>query len=240
MRTRTVRRALEQVLALLVASVARSATLTVTNTNDSGAGSLRQAIFDANSGAGTDTIEFNIPGGGPYVITPLPPGLPAMTGPTIVDGTTQPGVRRHAHHRDRELQRVRPETSGRLEHDSGDPRARHEHRHRPREQQQQRRGLLRRHGHDGHVAAGNGNGTGIIVQSGTTGNPIGGSAAARRNVISGDAAGIGTSTARTASSRATTSARPPTAPPPSATARASSQPPRPELIIGGSGAGKGT
>ena len=36
------------------------ATYTVTNTNDSGAGSLRQAILDANGNAGADTIEFNI------------------------------------------------------------------------------------------------------------------------------------------------------------------------------------
>ena len=36
------------------------ATYTVTNTNDSGADSLRQAILDANGNAGADTIEFNI------------------------------------------------------------------------------------------------------------------------------------------------------------------------------------
>jgi uncharacterized delta-60 repeat protein len=36
------------------------ATYTVTNTNNSGAGSLRQAITDANANAGTDTIVFNI------------------------------------------------------------------------------------------------------------------------------------------------------------------------------------
>src|SRR5262249_5464086 len=36
--------------------------LIVTNTNDSGAGSLRQAILDANAhGGSTDTIVFNIP-----------------------------------------------------------------------------------------------------------------------------------------------------------------------------------
>ena len=34
---------------------------TVTNTNNSGAGSLRQAILDANGRAGADTIWFNIP-----------------------------------------------------------------------------------------------------------------------------------------------------------------------------------
>ena len=37
-------------------------TYTVTNTNDSGAGSLRQAIIDANANSGTDTIDFNIAG----------------------------------------------------------------------------------------------------------------------------------------------------------------------------------
>jgi hypothetical protein len=35
--------------------------IVVTNTNDSGAGSLRQAILDANALGGTDTITFNIP-----------------------------------------------------------------------------------------------------------------------------------------------------------------------------------
>jgi hypothetical protein len=37
------------------------ATFTVTNTLDSGAGSLRQAIQDANNVAGLDEIVFNIP-----------------------------------------------------------------------------------------------------------------------------------------------------------------------------------
>ncbi|NCC53552.1 MAG: right-handed parallel beta-helix repeat-containing protein [Spartobacteria bacterium] len=42
---------------LLISSQAWSATITVTNTSDSGAGSLRQAIADANSG---DTINFSL------------------------------------------------------------------------------------------------------------------------------------------------------------------------------------
>src|SRR5262245_28284668 len=37
----------------------QAATITVTNTNDSGAGSLRQAIADANDG---DTIDFGVTG----------------------------------------------------------------------------------------------------------------------------------------------------------------------------------
>ena len=91
MKTIAVRWSLGLVLALFAASSAHAATLTVTNTNDSGGGSLRQAILDANAGAGNDTITFNISGGGPFVITPQPPGLPAVLKPTTIDGTTQPG-----------------------------------------------------------------------------------------------------------------------------------------------------
>jgi hypothetical protein len=65
------------------------ATFTVTNTNDSGLGSLRQAILDANSTPGQDTINFNI-GSGVQTIAPLSP-LPSITDSAIVDGTTQPG-----------------------------------------------------------------------------------------------------------------------------------------------------
>jgi hypothetical protein len=52
---------------------AAPATFTVTNTNDSGAGSLRQAMTSANDNGNPsymDTIEFNIPGNGPHIITP--------------------------------------------------------------------------------------------------------------------------------------------------------------------------
>ena len=63
----------------------------VTNTNDAGAGSLRQAILDANANAGPDTISFNIPGAGLRTITPASP-LPAVTGPVTIDGFTQPGA----------------------------------------------------------------------------------------------------------------------------------------------------
>ena len=66
------------------------ATFTVTNTNDSGAGSLRQAIIDANSLAGTDTIDFNIAGGGLHTINLLS-ALPDITDTVILDATTQPG-----------------------------------------------------------------------------------------------------------------------------------------------------
>ena len=41
---------------------ASGATITVTNTNDSGPGSLRQAVLDTNLDSLADTIAFNIPG----------------------------------------------------------------------------------------------------------------------------------------------------------------------------------
>lgn len=69
-----------------------AATFTVINTNDSGAGSLRQAILDANATPGADTIAFNIPGQAVQTIRPLTP-LPPLTddlGVTI-DGYSQPG-----------------------------------------------------------------------------------------------------------------------------------------------------
>ncbi len=75
---------------LLTALHASSATFTVTNTVDSGSGSLRQSILDANANAGFDTIAFQIPGAGVRTITPLST-LPPLTDPAIIDGTTQPG-----------------------------------------------------------------------------------------------------------------------------------------------------
>lgn len=47
-------------LAVAFAPAARAATFTVTNTDDSGPGSLRQAIEDANAAAGADIIDFQI------------------------------------------------------------------------------------------------------------------------------------------------------------------------------------
>src|SRR5262249_24621069 len=53
-------------------------TFTVTNRDDSGTGSLRQAILDSNAALGaTNTIDFDIPGGGVQTIAPLSP-LPAI------------------------------------------------------------------------------------------------------------------------------------------------------------------
>lgn len=62
----------------------------VTNTNDNGPGSLREAILDSNATAGSDIIRFNIPGAGPHSIAPMS-GLPGLTDPVTVDGWSQPG-----------------------------------------------------------------------------------------------------------------------------------------------------
>ena len=43
----------------------QAATYTVTNTNNSGSGSLRQAVLDANANSGLDYIKFNIPDNDP-------------------------------------------------------------------------------------------------------------------------------------------------------------------------------
>ena len=74
----------------VVLSTSPEAALAVTNTNNSGAGSLRQAILDANATSAADTISFNLAGNGPFIIQPLS-ALPATTFPVTIDGTTQPG-----------------------------------------------------------------------------------------------------------------------------------------------------
>ncbi|HQU41817.1 MAG TPA: Ig-like domain-containing protein, partial [Pirellulales bacterium] len=62
----------------------------VTNTNDSGTGSLRQALTDANANADRDMISFDIPGSGVQTIEPLS-ALPEVTDPVLLDASTQPG-----------------------------------------------------------------------------------------------------------------------------------------------------
>jgi hypothetical protein len=61
----------------------------VTNNNDSGAGSLRQAILDSNatSGTATNTIDFNVGSNNDIEPTLL---LPAITHPVVIDGTSDP------------------------------------------------------------------------------------------------------------------------------------------------------
>src|SRR5947208_3559948 len=73
---------------------------TVTNTDDGGLGSLRQAILDAEStpnAGGPDEIHFNIPGDGIHTINPaatfgFADGLRQIIDPVIIDGYTQSGA----------------------------------------------------------------------------------------------------------------------------------------------------
>jgi hypothetical protein len=89
------RRFLLALLLPLAASSLAAATFTVTNTSDSGPGSLRQAILDANANPGADTIGFAISGagcsGGVCTIKPQS-ALHWFTSPVTIDGYTQPGA----------------------------------------------------------------------------------------------------------------------------------------------------
>ncbi|MEQ9104334.1 MAG: right-handed parallel beta-helix repeat-containing protein [Rhodothermales bacterium] len=64
---------------------------TVNNANDSGPGSLRQAILNANANADVNTITFAIPGTGPHEILVTSGDLPTISQPVIIDGFTQEG-----------------------------------------------------------------------------------------------------------------------------------------------------
>ncbi len=63
---------------------ARATTYIVSNLNDSGAGSLRQALTNANAAAGADTITFSVSG----TIT-LASVLPDITDDVTIDGSGQ-------------------------------------------------------------------------------------------------------------------------------------------------------
>src|SRR4051812_28403414 len=75
---------------VLGAGLGNCATFNVTSTSDSGAGSLRQAILNANTTAGANTITFQISGGKPYTIN-LASALPVITNTVTIDATTQTG-----------------------------------------------------------------------------------------------------------------------------------------------------
>lgn len=76
-------------------SIGSTATvLTVTNTNDAGLGSLRQALIDANAAPNLNEIRFNISGTCPRTIT-LASLLPDIVHPVRIDGYSQPGASRN-------------------------------------------------------------------------------------------------------------------------------------------------
>ncbi|MEO7325218.1 MAG: right-handed parallel beta-helix repeat-containing protein [Dokdonella sp.] len=64
--------------------------LTVTNTSDGGAGSLRQALLDANANPDFTFVNFDIPGACPHTIAPAS-ALPSITQGLRIDAYSQPG-----------------------------------------------------------------------------------------------------------------------------------------------------
>ncbi len=70
---------------------APAATYLVTNTNNSGPNSLRQAIINANANPGEDAITFDLAGADQSIRTiSINTVLPAITDPVVIDGSTQP------------------------------------------------------------------------------------------------------------------------------------------------------
>jgi len=98
MKTRNCRRSIfSKTLAILFivswmvvsGGITQASVFVVTNTNDSSTGSLRLAMNNANTTAGKDTINFNIPGAGPHLFRPTSV-LPTQIEPLVIDGTSQP------------------------------------------------------------------------------------------------------------------------------------------------------
>ena len=84
-------RALRLSLLILVVlpGILSAVSFSVTNANDAGMGSLRQAILNANAAPGADMIVFAI-GSGPQTIS-LTSELPTITDTVAIRGDTQPG-----------------------------------------------------------------------------------------------------------------------------------------------------
>ena len=165
----------------------------VINTNDSGAGSLRQAIIDSNATPGvTDTISFNIPGGGVHTITPTI-ALPAILSPAIIDATTQPGYSgaplielNGSGHRGGRNERADRDWRQHDDSRSGDQslhRQWHFHKHWRRQRHRSQLPGHERRGHAGECQRRQRR----IRSTGRVANRIGGLTAAQRNVISGNA-----------------------------------------------------
>jgi len=77
------------VLALVAGPAQAQTTFIVANTSDSGPGSLRAAVNDANAATGDARIEFRISGSGPHTIALTRP-LPAISETVVIDATTEP------------------------------------------------------------------------------------------------------------------------------------------------------
>ena len=81
-------------LFIFIAGSMPAVTFVVTNASDSGLGTLRQAITDANGNFGPDNIHFQIPGTAPFTIN-LSSVLPPLNETVVLDATTQSGYVNH-------------------------------------------------------------------------------------------------------------------------------------------------
>ena len=178
-------------------AAATPATFTVTSPNDASDGtcnvahcSLREAILAANANPGRDTIAFALTGS--RLIQPASPGLPVVTGPVVIDATTNPGFSSQPMV---ELAGPAPLGGYGLDIAGGDSEVRGLILNRWRSAAM----LVERW--DGNVVAGNWFGLDATGMAGlpstssalivfTSGNVIGGSTPADRNVISGSSSGI--------------------------------------------------
>jgi hypothetical protein len=75
---------------LMLATGVHAGPISVTNANDSGVGSLRDAINNANAAPDFNDIIFSIPAPGPWTIHLLSP-LPAITSDLSIEGSTASG-----------------------------------------------------------------------------------------------------------------------------------------------------
>ena len=170
------------------------ATFTVTNTNNSGAGSLRQAILDANALAGGDSINFAIGSFNTPQTINVASALPSLTDATIIDGASQGAPGSHNIVLDGNNGNYDglvlasgasfSTISGLVIRNFGqegiqiDANA---------NDNVIRGNYIGQLGSDGLAGpAGSGNRTGILVLAGAVDNTLGGSTAADRNVISGN------------------------------------------------------
>ncbi|MEP7285347.1 MAG: hypothetical protein ABI947_06235 [Chloroflexota bacterium] len=170
--------------------------LTVVNTNDSGAGSFRQAILDANASVGLDIIKFNITGSGVKTIA-LTSALPEITEAVIIDGTSQPGYTSSP------LIEVSGQNMGSLVGAKGLVISAGNSVLRGLAINRFYGGAIQLKTNGGNIIQGNyigtnaagtatfaGYGNGLTLDIGATGNQIGGTTAAARNVISGNDVGL--------------------------------------------------
>lgn len=75
---------------LAISTLASGASFSVTNTADSGAASLRQAIIDANASAGSDTIFMSDVASNATITLASP--LPMITESVVIDGAGANGL----------------------------------------------------------------------------------------------------------------------------------------------------